>query len=75
MERGLIEIYRFLPPPLLESFDPEKIDSFDEFLDYVAKGPLRPGARGGHRRPGDREGFPGVTPGLFLPRRKQGVNA
>jgi len=37
VERGLIEIYRFLPPPLLESFDPEKIDSFDEFLDYVAK--------------------------------------
>ena len=30
-------IYRFLPPPLLEKFDPEAIGSFDEFLDYVAK--------------------------------------
>ena len=37
MERGLIEIYRFLPPPLLECFDPEKMDDLDEFLDYVAK--------------------------------------
>ena len=37
MENGLLEIYRFLPPPLLENFDPEKIDDIDEFLDYVAK--------------------------------------
>ena len=22
MERGLLEIYRFVPPPLLETFDP-----------------------------------------------------
>ncbi len=36
MERGLLEIYRFLPPPLLEGFDPEKLDDFDRFLDYVA---------------------------------------
>ena len=37
IEAGLLEIYRFLPPPLLEKFDPEAIGSFDEFLDYVAK--------------------------------------
>lgn len=37
MERGLLEIYRFLPPPLLEGFDPETISSMDEFLGYVAK--------------------------------------
>ncbi len=36
VERGLLEIYRFLPPPLLEGFDPEKLDDFDRFLDYVA---------------------------------------
>jgi hypothetical protein len=34
---GLLEIYRFLPPPLLEGFDPEAIGSISEFLDYVAK--------------------------------------
>lgn len=37
MDRGLLEIYRFLPPPLLEKFDPETISNFDEFLEYVAK--------------------------------------
>lgn len=37
MERGLLEVYRFLPPPLLEQFDPEAIDSIDEFLGWVAK--------------------------------------
>ena len=37
MERGLLEIYRFLPPPLLESFDPEELRDMGEFLDYVAK--------------------------------------
>lgn len=37
VERGLIEIYRFLPPPLLEQFDPDTIDSFDEFIGWVAK--------------------------------------
>lgn len=37
MERGLLEIYRFLPPPLLERFDPEEIDGLDEFLGWVAK--------------------------------------
>lgn len=37
MERGLLEIYRFLPPPLLEQFDPEEIDGLDEFLGWVAK--------------------------------------
>ena len=26
MEAGLLEIYRFLPPPLLEGFDPEKAE-------------------------------------------------
>ena len=34
---GLLEIYRFLPPPLLERFDPEAIGDIGEFLDYVAK--------------------------------------
>ena len=37
IEYGLLEIYRFLPPPLLERFDPETISNFNEFLDYVAK--------------------------------------
>lgn len=37
MEHGLIEIYRFLPPSLLEGFDPETLDDFDEFLGFVAK--------------------------------------
>ena len=37
MELGLIEIYRFLPPSLLEGFDPETLDDFDEFLGFVAK--------------------------------------
>lgn len=32
-----MEIYRFLPPPLLEGFDPEKVDELDEFLDLLAK--------------------------------------
>lgn len=36
MEQGLLEIHRFLPPPLLEGFDPETA-SMEEFLDYVAK--------------------------------------
>lgn len=37
VERGLLEIYRFLPPPLLERFDPEAISDMDEFLGYVAR--------------------------------------
>ena len=37
VERGLIEIYRFLPPPLLEGFDPEAVEDIDKFLDLVAK--------------------------------------
>lgn len=37
VERGLLEIYRFLPPPLLEKFDPEEISDVGELLDYVAK--------------------------------------
>ena len=37
MERGLLEVYRFVPPPLLETFDPETIDDVDEFLGWVAK--------------------------------------
>jgi len=32
-----LEIYRFLPPSLLEKFDPEAIDDFNSFLGYVAK--------------------------------------
>lgn len=36
VERGLLEIYRFVPLPLLERFDPETAD-MDEFFDYVAK--------------------------------------
>jgi len=31
-----LEIYRFLPPPLLEDFDPEKAE-IGEFLEYIAK--------------------------------------
>ena len=31
-----MEIYRFLPPPLLEGFDPEKAE-IGEFLEYIAK--------------------------------------
>ena len=37
MDSGLLEIYHFIPPPLLEAFDPEAIDDIDEFLDWVAK--------------------------------------
>ena len=37
IETGLLEIYRFLPPPLLENFDPEAIDDMGEFFDYVAR--------------------------------------
>ena len=37
VERGLLEIYRFLPPPLLERFDPEQITDIDEFLGFLAK--------------------------------------
>ncbi len=37
MERGLLEIYRFLPPSLLERFDPENVCNLDEFLGFVAK--------------------------------------
>ena len=36
MEAGLLEIYRFLPPPLLEGFDPEKAE-IAEFLGCIAK--------------------------------------
>ena len=36
VEAGLLEIYRYVPPPLLERFDPEAID-LDEFLEYLAK--------------------------------------
>ena len=37
IETGLLEIYRFLPLPLLEQFDPEAISDIGVFLDYVAK--------------------------------------
>ena len=53
MERGLLEIYRFVPPPLLETFDPEKIDDVDEFLGWVAKDRIM--------HPGDRASVPRVT--------------
>lgn len=36
VEAGLLEIYRFLPPPLLEGFDPEKAE-IGEFLGCIAK--------------------------------------
>ena len=36
VEAGLLEIYRYVPLPLLERFDPEAID-LDEFLEYLAK--------------------------------------
>ena len=36
MEAGLLEVYRFLPPALLEGFDTEKLD-LDEFIRYIAK--------------------------------------
>lgn len=32
----MLEIHRFVPPALLESFDPEHMD-LDEFLGWVAK--------------------------------------
>lgn len=32
----MLMIHHFLPPSLLEHFDPETI-CFDEFMDYVAK--------------------------------------
>lgn len=36
VEAGLLEIYRFIPPALLEGFDVDVID-FEEFLGYIAK--------------------------------------
>lgn len=36
VERGLLEIYRFVPPSLLEGFDPERA-GMDEFLDHLAQ--------------------------------------
>lgn len=36
-ESALLEIYRYVPPPLLEHFDSETIDDFDVLLDYLAK--------------------------------------
>lgn len=36
IEAGLLEIYRFLPPPLLEHFDLEAMD-LEEFLSFVAR--------------------------------------
>lgn len=37
VEAGLLEIYRFLPPPLLEDFDPEAMEDLGSFLEWVAK--------------------------------------
>lgn len=37
IESALLEIYRYVPPPLLEEFDPDKIDSIDELLGWLAK--------------------------------------
>jgi len=36
VERGLLEIYRFVPPPLLETFDPETTTTSTTF-GWVAK--------------------------------------
>lgn len=36
VERGLLEIYRFVPSPLLEGFDPERA-GLEEFLDQLAR--------------------------------------
>ena len=36
-EAGILEIYHFLPPTLLEKFDPNTIDDLDVFLEWVAK--------------------------------------
>lgn len=36
-ESALLEIYRYVPPPLLEHFGPETIDDFDVLLDFLAK--------------------------------------
>lgn len=36
---GLLEIYRFVPPPLLEKFDPETA-GIDEFLERLAQARL-----------------------------------
>jgi len=36
VEKLTLEIHRFLPPALLEKFDPETL-SLDEFLRYVAQ--------------------------------------
>ena len=37
MERGLLGIYRIVPPPLFATFAPVTIDDGDEFLGWVAK--------------------------------------
>jgi hypothetical protein len=36
VERGLLEIHRFLSPALLDKFDPETV-SMEEFLRYLAQ--------------------------------------
>lgn len=36
MDAALLEIHRFVPPSLLEGFDPEHMD-LDELLGWVAK--------------------------------------
>ena len=61
MERGLLEIYRFVPPPLLETFDPETIDDVDEFLGWVAKARFMQELEEGIVTPGDRASVPRVT--------------
>lgn len=36
VDTALLEIHRFVPPALLESFDPEHMD-IDELLEWVAR--------------------------------------
>ena len=55
VEAGLLEIYRFLPPPLLEGFDPEKAE-IGEFLGH-SEGPLCSGTGKEHHRPRDLRGI------------------
>lgn len=37
VERGTLEIFRFVPPPLLEGFDLQHMDDFDDFLTWLAR--------------------------------------
>ena len=61
-ESALLEIYRYVPPSLLERFDPEMIDDFGELLDYLAKARFIQQLEQDIVRPGDLRGLlPGLT--------------